>query len=347
MKILFDREHPLGLQDFGIAIPVRDSRALRAFEAILQNAWLASRRAAWHVPAVTETLSPQDLARVHSPEYVARLFSDAVAEELIRTYELIDEHGAYHRYAPSQARLPLAQLFGRILHRAAGTVQCARLALETGFCFYFGGGMHHAHRDFGHGFCLINDIVIAARKLQAEGRVRRIWVIDVDAHKGDGTADLTQADPSVRTLSIHMARGWPLDGPARDAQGRVSPAHVPSDIDIPVAPGEDAEYLPRLAAGLKRLDAFEHPDLAVVVSGADPYEHDELPSARELRLSLEQMTARDRLVHRFLAERAIPYAGLMAGGYGDRVWQVYARFLEPALMAGRAGEDRPAQTPGT
>jgi acetoin utilization deacetylase AcuC-like enzyme len=343
VKILFDREHPLGLQDFGIAIPVRDSRALRAFEALLQNAWLASRRASWHVPAVTETVSPIDLARVHSPDYVARLFSDALEDELVRTYELIDDRGRYHRYDPAKARLPLTHMFPRILHRAAGTVQCARLALETGFCFYFGGGMHHAHRDFGHGFCLINDIVIAARKLQAEGLVRRVWVIDVDAHKGDGTAALTQGDPSVRTLSIHMARGWPLDGPALDARGRASPGHVPSDIDIPMAPGEEGDYLPRLAAGLNHLETFGQPDLAVVVSGADAYEADELPSARDLRLSLDQMSARDRLVHRYLADRAIPYAGLMAGGYGDRVWQVYARFLEPALLEGLAGGDTAIQ----
>lgn len=332
VKLLYDSQHPLGLQDFGIEIPVRDSRAQRAFEALLADPRLAARQAVWHVPQVTETLSRADLERVHNPAYVARLFSPDLEKEIIRTYELVDDQGRYHRYNPSQARLPLGDLFGRILHRAAGTVQCARLALETGFCFYFGGGMHHAHADFGHGFCLVNDIVIAVRKLQAEGRVRRAWVVDVDAHKGDGTAALTAADPSVRTLSIHMAHGWPLDAPPRDAQGRPHPAHTPSDIDLPVAAGEESSYLARLAEGLEQLAALGPADLAVVVSGADAYEHDELPSAAELKLTLEQMTARDRLVQGFLAQRGIPYAGLMAGGYGDRVWPVYARFLGPLLV---------------
>ena len=76
--------------------------------------------------------------------------------------------------------------------------------------------MHHAQRAYGDGFCIVNDIVIAIRKLQAEGLVRTAWVIDIDAHKGDGTAAITLGDDSIITLSIHMAQGWPLDGKKYD-----------------------------------------------------------------------------------------------------------------------------------
>jgi acetoin utilization deacetylase AcuC-like enzyme len=97
--------------------------------------------------------------------------------------------------------------------------------------------MHHAQKEHGAGFCMVNDLVIALRRLQSEGRIRTAWVIDVDAHKGDGTAAITAEDDSIATLSIHMARGWPLDQPEYDAAGRFNPSFVPSTIDIPIEPG--------------------------------------------------------------------------------------------------------------
>jgi acetoin utilization deacetylase AcuC-like enzyme len=211
-------------------------------------------------------------------------------------------------------------------------VQCCRAALQKQFCFYFGGGMHHAQYDSGNGFCIINDVVLAVRKLQAENGIRRAWIIDIDAHKGDGTAALTQGDDTVVTLSAHMAAGWPLDGPSQDARGRLNPSFVPSDIDIPVAAGEEHLYVQKLAEGLQRLASYPRADIAVVLSGSDPYEKDALPSTASMRLSLEQLFERDRLVYRFLKERRIPRAYLMAGGYGDHSWEVYTQFLKWALV---------------
>jgi len=269
--------------------------------------------------------------RVHSAEYVERLHSPALEKEIIATFELIDTEGKYYRYTPESATRPLTDLFERILLKNAGTIQAARLALQHGFCFSFTGGAHHAQRDFGNGFCLINDVVIAARKLQFEKMVRRVWVIDVDAHKGDGTAALTAGDDSIRTLSVHMASGWPLDCPIVLADGRPNPSFIPSDIDIPIESGEEAYYLERLGAGLGKLAEGDTADLAIVVCGADPYEKDELPSTAPLKLSLDQMFERDRLIYTWLKERKIPAVFLMAGGYGDEVWRVYAQFLLWAL----------------
>ncbi len=329
--ILYDPGLPLALTDFGIQIPVRDSRAGKTFQALVDHPAIGPMRDRWHLLRSDDSLTREDLLRVHSQAYVDRLFSDGLEDAIIRTYELIDETGKYHRYDPETAVLPLGKLLDRILERASGTVQCCRAAITEGFCFYFGGGMHHAHRDFGHGFCLINDIVIAVRKLQAEGIVETAWIIDVDAHKGDGTAALTTGDPSVVALSVHMAEGWPLDGPEFDADGRQHPSFIPSDIDIPVAAGEEDRYVPRLEKGLAALDAFPRPDLAVVVCGSDPYEHDELPSTTDLRLTLDGLMDRDRLIHGFLKDRSIAMAWLMAGGYGERSWEVYTQFLTWAM----------------
>ncbi|HHP7234418.1 MAG TPA: histone deacetylase [Desulfobacterales bacterium] len=330
--ILYDPDHPLSLMEFGILIPIRNSKASRTFENLKDHPELGPRIEQWWVRKKPQRLQREDLVRVHSPSYVDRLFSADLEQEVVKTFELIDAQGRYYRYDPSQAQLPMQVLFERILDRVAGSWQCAKIALKTGFCFYFGGGMHHAQKDFGNGFCLLNDIVVAVRKLQADGDIQTAWIIDVDAHKGDGTAALTAGDATITTMSVHMARSWPLDGPERDSTGRLNPSFIPSDIDVPVGPGEEEHYLDRLEAALHSLTEFDHPDMAMVVSGADPFEKDELPSTQELRLTLAQMEARDRMIYRFLKQRRIPAAYLMSGGYGESAWEPYTRFLTWALL---------------
>lgn len=329
--ILYDPTIPSSLLEFGILIPIRDSRATKTFEALCSDPNWGSKRNLWHRDRISETLNKEDLLHVHSADYVARLYSDRLRDEIISTFELIDSNGRYYRYAPEQANRPLEELFARIRTKVAGSVQCGRMALTHGFCFYFSGGMHHAHFDHGSGFCLINDVVITARKLQAEEAIRKVWIIDVDAHKGDGTAALTVDDPTINTLSVHMAHGWPLDGPPMLPDGSANPVFTLSDIDIPIASGEEMHYVERLEKGLMQLEDTGRPDLAIVVSGADPYEKDELPSTGGLKLTLEQMLARDRLIYLFLEKLKIPAAYLMAGGYGEQVWEVYAQFLLWAL----------------
>ncbi len=330
--ILYDDKRKEGLIEFGIQIPVLLSRVLNTFEFLKSHAVLGPKIDQWHVRQIGETISRDDLLRVHSGEYIEKLFSAGLEHEIITTFELIDEAGNYFRYNPDGATQPLTRLFDRILDIVASTVESCRMALANGFCFAFSGGMHHAQREYGAGFCMLNDIVIAIRKLQAEGLIHTAWVIDIDAHKGDGTAALTSGDDTIATLSIHMANGWPLDGAEYDPQGNFNPSFTPSDIDIPMAKGEDDLYIPRLQAGLNRLGQLPQPDLAVVVSGADPYHKDALPSTRDLKLSLAQLKERDLLTYNFLKERDIPRAYLMAGGYGESCWEVYAQFLEWALL---------------
>ena len=330
--ILYDPNMTIEMFRYGIQIPVKDSRARRTFEHLTSHSRLTALQDRWHRSDLTETLMVEDLERAHSPDYVKRLFSSELETELVRTYELIDTQGRYHRYDPDSASRPLKDMREWILAKAAGTYQASRLALETGFCFYFAGGMHHAQYHHGSGFCLINDIVIAIRRLQAEGRVQQTWVIDLDAHKGDGTAALTKDDHSIHTLSIHMANGWPLDQPEVDAQGCPNPSFVPSDIDIPIGEDDNERYNLMLKAGLESLSGLSVPNLAIVVSGSDPYEADELPSTSGLSLSLKQLLDRDQMVYSHLIAAGIPAAYLMAGGYGENSWRVYAQFLEWVLM---------------
>jgi acetoin utilization deacetylase AcuC-like enzyme len=329
--IIYSEEYRGGFEQYGILIPVRDSKFRRTFTELKAHPVLGPRQGEWHLEQCAQPITREDLRRAHTEGYVQRLFSGALEAEIIRTYELVDSRGKYNRYDPGKATRPLGALLERAMYNIGGVYQCCRVALERGFCYYFGGGSHHAQPDYGKGFCLLNDIVIALRKAQAEGLIRSAWVIDVDAHKGDGTAVITQGDASILTLSIHMARGWPLDEAEFDDAGRPNPSFTPSDVDIPIESGQEREYVPRLEAGLNRLAELSSPDLALVVSGADPYEHDELPSTRLLRLSKRQMMERDTLIYSFLKLRCIPAAYLMSGGYGEKTWEVYYQFIEWAL----------------
>jgi len=161
--IIYDPEHKASFYEFGIQIPIKDSRAARTFENLKTHPVLGPRIADWFIEKDHRLLDRVDLERVHDPAYVDRLFSDALETEIIKTFELVDQQGQYHRYDPLSATQPLSGLFERIQERVSGTWQCCNVALEGGFCFYFGGGMHHAQKSFGNGFCLLNDIVIAIR----------------------------------------------------------------------------------------------------------------------------------------------------------------------------------------
>lgn len=330
--ILYDPNPLPPLSVYGISIPIGPDAARQAIENLRGDPAVRSRLEASLTARHDTSASRTDLERVHDASYVERLYSAEVERELERTYELVDESGQYHRYDPDRAERPLSELFDYARTTAAGSYECCRTALSHGHCFYLGGGMHHGKAETGDGFCLINDVVVAARKTQAVDGVGRIWIVDLDVHKGDGTAALTEGDNSIRTLSIHMAHGWPLDRRAQLPDGSLHPSHVPSDIDIPVDEGEEDAYVPLLADGLERLKRFGRPELAIVLYGADPYEKDELPSAGGIKLSLSQMLERDQLVYRFLADLEIPRAYLKSGGYGIHAADPLTEFLRWYLL---------------
>ncbi|MDR1419457.1 MAG: histone deacetylase [Treponema sp.] len=343
--ILYDPSLVTNCRDYGIMLPISPSRG----EKILEFLDVVPER-----PEKADSLvTREDIERVHDRNFAAALYGDApegaraLEKALLQAYELIDAEGKPHRYEPEKAVKPLGGLFDAIRAQSAGTYLACRMALEKSFCYYLGGGMHHARYDYGTGFCLINDIMIAAGKIQAEGRAGLLWIVDVDAHKGCGTAELIRlarergdlgggSSREMLSLSIHMAGGWPLDAEtlAGAAPGRAP--LVPSDVEIPLEAGGEGRYSAELERGLRGLEELSAargrgiPDLVIVVDGADPYEHDGLPSSALLRLTLEQCVERDMLIFRYLSERNIASAWIMAGGYGERAWEPTAHFLRAA-----------------
>jgi acetoin utilization deacetylase AcuC-like enzyme len=187
---------------------------------------------------------------------------------------------------------------------AGGSILAGQHALRDGFAANLGGGFHHAYPGHGEGFCMLHDVAIAIRALQAAGAIRTAMVVDTDVHQGNGTAAIFEDDASVFTLSIHQENNYPLPKP-------------PSDEDIGLADGtRDHEYLDALEEGLLHSLKKLTPDLIFYVGGADPYREDQLGG---LALTLEGLQQRDRLVFEHARRRGIPVASTLAGGYARRV----------------------------
>jgi acetoin utilization deacetylase AcuC-like enzyme len=205
---------------------------------------------------------------------------------------------------------------------SGATIAAARAALEEGTAANLAGGTHHAFRDRGEGFCVFNDSAIAARVLQAEGRVRRVLVIDCDVHQGNGTAAIFRDDPTVFTFSIHGANNFPFRKEASDL-----------DVELPDGTG-DRIYLDQLERGLGEALARAAADLAIYLAGADPYFDDRLG---RLALTKQGLLGRDRMVFEACEQAGVPVAVTMAGGYArDIVDTVEIQFntLETAAWFG-------------
>jgi len=326
--VLYATDAMLDFPRYGITIPSLDSQKVLTIKSLLDNAALFERKKEWLIDEFQETTTLDDLSRVLSPDFARGFFDDRAAQQFIEAYELLKPDGSYNRWAPEEATHPLHELTPSLLLSLAGTWRASQIACDTGFCQYMGGGAHHGHRSFGHGFCPMNDVAVGVARLQSEGVVKRIWVIDTDAHKGDGTAAIFHGDDTVKTMSIHMARGWPLDGSLPSTH----PSWTPSDIDVPVGSGEEDSYLDRLKDALGMLRRNSIADLAIVLAGADPWEYDGLASTGLLKLTLNQMIERDRMVYCFLEELGLPSAWLTAGGYGEEAWRIHAEFLKWVLV---------------
>jgi acetoin utilization deacetylase AcuC-like enzyme len=203
--------------------------------------------------------------------------------------------------------------------RSSGATICAaRTALQEGVSANLAGGTHHAGRDFGAGYSVFNDSMIAARDLQAAGMVERIAIIDCDVHQGNGTADIARDDPTIFTFSLHGERNFPF-------------RKIPGTMDIGLRDGtEDGEYLETLEIALERILALFQPDFIIYQSGADPYLGDRLG---KLSLSKAGLAARDRLVLAMCRAEGLPVAVSMGGGYADNVHEIVDIHLQTIRIA--------------
>jgi len=222
--------------------------------------------------------------------------------------------------------LPLApSVVERAFAAAGGTLTAARLALAEGLAGNAAGGSHHAARSHGAGFCILNDVAIAAAVLLAEGAVSRILVVDLDVHQGDGTALIFAGDSRVFTFSMHAEKNFP----ARKAASR---------RDVGLADGTgDADYLSALETVLPEVIAESRPDLAFYNAGVDPHKDDRLG---RLALSDDGVLSRDRMVIKMIRDQSIPLTLVTGGGYGDDVDAVARRH---ALVFRAAVEDAQAR----
>ena len=198
----------------------------------------------------------------------------------------------------------------RSRHSVGATLAAVQAALweGEGVAANLAGGTHHASANKGSGFCVFNDVAVAARAAQFQWSVSypnrtplQIAVIDLDVHQGNGTAEIFQGDPSVFTLSLHGEKNFPFRKVAGDL-----------DVDLPDGCG-DVDYLSALEGALFELDHRFNPGLVMYLAGADPHEGDRLG---RLKLSFDGLMARDRRVFEWCSQRAIPLAFAMAGGYG-------------------------------
>jgi acetoin utilization deacetylase AcuC-like enzyme len=229
-----------------------------------------------------------DLARVHTADYLRKLRDGALTADDIATLELPWVEG-------------LAEPF-RLM--TGGTIEAARAALTDGAAAHLGGGLHHAFANHGEGFCPLNDVAVAIRVLQAGpstrlGRSGQAAVVDLDVHHGNGTAMIFERDDSVFTFSMHQQHNYPMFKPR-------------GDLDIGLADGTgDAAYLERLAEALPRVMASD-PEIVFYLAGADPFERDRLGG---LQLTMAGLRERDRLVVAAVRGAGVPLVTVLAGGY--------------------------------
>jgi acetoin utilization deacetylase AcuC-like enzyme len=257
-------------------------------------------RIAWFEP---EAMSRGWIEAAHDPDYVAEVIAARVPREKER-----------------RIGFPVnATVARRAQIVPGGTYLAAQLALDRGFAANSAGGSHHALADTGAGYCVFNDLAIAAIRLAEEGR--RVLIVDCDVHQGDGTAALTAGHPNIATYSIHAEKNFPV----RKAR---------STLDVPLADGlGDAAYLAALETTLAPMLDAERPDLILYQAGVDPFGGDRLG---RLDLTDDGLVRRERLVARLAIERGLPLASTVGGGYGEDVLAIARRHVAAILTLGEA-----------
>jgi len=296
MKAFYSDQFVLPLPE-GHRFPMRKYAQLREF---LTGDTAVELR----VPAAA---TDEQLLRVHTPSWLRQVVTGELPREAARRIGFPWSPGLVERSRRS----------------VGGTIGAAMAALEEGRGANLAGGTHHAFADRGEGFCVFNDVAVATRALQAEGRVRRVAVLDLDVHQGNGTAAIFRRDPSVRTISVHGESNYPF-------------RKEESDLDVALPDGtRDLEYLAAVDRALAALRDHE-PELLFYVAGADAYEHDKLG---RLAVSPEGLAERDRRVYGVADSIGVPVAVVMAGGYAadvDRIVEIHAHtVLEAARTAPR------------
>lgn len=298
MKIFYSDTFVLPLPE-GHRFPMRKYSRLRE-RLVAEEPALA---AGLEVPPAA---SDEELLLVHDPGYVERVVAGTLDAREVR-----------------RIGFPWSQkMVERSRRSVGGTIAACRAALEQGAAVNLAGGTHHAFADRGEGFCVFNDAAVAIRVLQAERRIERAVVLDLDVHQGNGTAAISEGDPSVFTLSVHGEKNFPFEKET-------------SDLDLPLPDGTgDDVFLAAVETGIRRALGVINAEVAIYIAGADPFAGDKLG---RMNVSKQALAERDRLLFDLCAAAGVPVAVVMGGGYAEDVEDTVDVHLATVRAAGVHG----------
>jgi len=244
-----------------------------------------------------------DLRLVHTTEYVDAVMTGTVAHEIQRRIGF--------PWSP--------QMVERSRRSVGATIAASRAALDDGVAANLAGGTHHAFADRGEGFCVFNDVAVAARVLQRHQLARRIAIVDLDVHQGNGTAGIFSGDASVFTFSMHGDKNFPFKKEV-------------GDLDVALADGTgDDEYLSLLQAHLHDVLNHHRPDFVFYLAGADPFEGDRLG---RLKMTIDGLKRRDEIVMEACTRARLPVAITMSGGYANDIDAIVTIHANTIRVAG-------------
>lgn len=284
--------------------PDRGSFRFDKYYLVMEELRASGQSITEHAP---DPMPREWLEAVHCPDYVEQVFAAQVPREKER-----------------RIGFPVTpHIASRVRHTNGGTWLAAQLAMQHGYAANSAAGSHHALHDTGAGYCVFNDLAVAANRLIAEGDAGRVLIVDLDVHQGDGTASLTALRDDIFTLSIHAERNFP----ARKARSS-------RDIGLPDGTDDDG-YMAVLERELPELLTAFAPDIVLYQAGVDPHVEDKLG---RLALSDHGLARRDRFVVGAARRRGLPVASALGGGYGADQRAVARRHA--ASMLTMAAENR-------
>ena len=238
--------------------------------------------------------SNERLLRAHSLSYVDKIYEERLSDNDLK-----------------KINLPWStQLRNRSFLAIEGTYQAAKLALNYGIAFHVGGGTHHAHHEYGFGFCIFNDLAYTALNLIEEGYTKSVLILDADVHQGDGTIDICKNHPSIYTCSIHSESNFRF----KKKQGWL-------DISIPAGSNDDY-YLSQISQTLKEIDSRISPDIVLYDAGIDIFKEDGLGN---LNISRKGIIQRDQIILKYFKNKRIPVTTVIGGGYSIDPYELASR----------------------
>lgn len=276
LKVVYSERYSV---DIGTHVfPTQKYRLIR--DKLIQDSYVNSKIEFVEPPFAEE----EDVLLAHNRDYVHKLKNGTLSAQEIQTLEL-----------PFSEEL----VSGSFLC-CGGTILASKLAIQQHIGIHIGGGFHHAFPNHGEGFCVLNDIAVAVKKLKQDKLIKKALIIDCDLHQGNGSAFIFHKDDDVFTFSIHQENNYPFYKPASNL-----------DIGLPDRT-KDRVYIEHLEKDIPRIISDSKPDFIIYVAGADPYEHDQIGN---LALTLDGLKMRDKFIFSQGVNYSIPIAVVLAGGY--------------------------------